>query len=246
MPELHVAGLTSQYGQIVAVRDLSFSVPDGGAVGVLGANGAGKSTLMRTLAGLHRPTAGTVTFDGADITGLSAERIVRRGVALVPEGRHVFKDMTVEENLLLGGYSVTRSQSKLHKRLPPVYDLFPRLAERRRQLAGTLSGGEQQMVALGRGLMSQPTILLLDEPSLGLAPIIVAEVMDRLAELRRATGMTIILVEQNLHVARRVVDRCIVIARGELVADGSTEELMRDDQIEAAYLGAERPAPGGE
>ena len=244
MPEVNLVGISASYGRITALRDVDLHVPDGGVVGVLGANGAGKSTLMKVLSGLHRSSAGSATLDGRDIVRLKAESMVRLGMALVPEGRRLFADMTVEDNLLLGGYTVTHSVKTLRSRMTEVVDLFPRVGERLGQQAGTLSGGEQQMVAIGRALMSKPKVLLLDEPSLGLAPIVVADVMDRLSALRREQGLTLILVEQNLYSASRVVDRCVVLSHGSIALDVPTSDLIGDTRLQNTYLGVSVDADG--
>ncbi len=219
---LNVEGLRVRPLDAVSLR-----VGPGEAVAILGANGAGKSTLLRTLAGLVRPTAGRVEFDGRDITGVRAERLVRDGIALVPEGRGIFAELSVRDNLVLGSY-LRRGAADLE----PVYALFPRLAERARQKAGTLSGGEQQMLAIGRALMAAPRLLMLDEPSLGLAPLAVRQVFDRLAQLR---DTSILLVEQNTRAALGVAARGYVLQQGRVVAAGASGELL--GSVRSAYLG---------
>ncbi|MFE1590705.1 MULTISPECIES: ABC transporter ATP-binding protein [Streptomyces] len=229
---LRATGLVSGYGRIEALHGVDLSVGAGQAVTVIGPNGAGKSTLLRTLAGLSRAWRGTIEFDGADVTRWSAEQRARSGLVLVPEGRHVFAGLTVEENLRLGGYAAGRAAAGPDA----VYDLFPALVARRRQPAGTLSGGEQQMVAIGRGLMSRPKLLLLDEPSLGLAPQPVRLVTDALVELA-GRGTTLVLVEQSASVAFRVAQRGHLMERGELVASGPVGQLSDDPRVVRAYLG---------
>ncbi|MGV9284593.1 ABC transporter ATP-binding protein [Streptomyces sp. NPDC003730] len=229
---LRATGLVSGYGRIEALHGVDVSVDAGQAVTVIGPNGAGKSTLLRTLAGLSRLWRGTVEFDGMDITRWPAEQRARAGLVLVPEGRHVFAGLTVEENLRLGGYAADRAAAGLDT----VYDLFPALVARRRQPAGTLSGGEQQMVAIGRGLMSRPRLLLLDEPSLGLAPQAVRLVTDALVQLARR-GTTLVLVEQSAGVAFRVAQRGHLMERGGLVASGPVGQLRQDPRVVRAYLG---------
>lgn len=227
-------GLVSGYGRIEALHSVDVAVDAGQAVTVIGPNGAGKSTLLRTLAGLSRPWQGTVEFDGTDVTHWSAERRARAGLVLVPEGRHVFAGLTVEENLRLGGYAAGRAATT--PGLNAVYDLFPALAGRQRQPAGTLSGGEQQMVAIGRGLMSRPKLMLLDEPSLGLAPQAVRLVTDALVELA-GRGTTLVLVEQSASVAFQVAYRGYLMERGDLVASGPVDHLRKDPRVLRAYLG---------
>ncbi len=233
-PLLTVTGLRAGYGHIEALHGIDLTVHEGEAVTIIGANGAGKTTLLRTIAGLLRPRAGQVRLGGEQLTGRPAEVCVRAGVCLVPEGRQVFTELSVHDNLLLGAYH--RRRDDLEPDFAKVYALFPRLSDRRGQLAGTLSGGEQQMLAIGRGLLSQPRVLLLDEPSLGLAPIAVREVTDQLVALV-AEGTTILLVEQNARAALRVATRGYVLAQGEVVVDGPTAELLEDPRVRSAYLG---------
>ena len=224
---LRLEGLTAAYGPVVALDDVSFEVAEGEIATVLGANGAGKTTLLRTISGLVRARSGRVLLDGRDIGGSPVEAIVRLGVAHVPEGRGVIGELTVEENLRLGGLWRHASDAS------HVYELFPRLQERRAQPASTLSGGERQMLALGRALMARPRLLLLDEPSLGLAPRVAAQIMGLLRDLRERTGLTVMLVEQNARSALSVADRAIVLALGRVVASDET----LDDQLRHAYLG---------
>jgi branched-chain amino acid transport system ATP-binding protein len=231
---LRVESLEVAYGPVRALEGVSFSVPDGSITAILGANGAGKTTLLRTLSGLVRPRAGSVTFDEHRLTRMPVERIVRCGMAHVPEGRGVIEELTVEENLRLGGlWRDGRGRDGLDE----VYDLFPRLAERSGYDASTLSGGERQMLAIGRALMAQPRLLLLDEPSLGLAPQLAARIMGVLRRLRDERGLTVLLVEQNAKGALSVADRGIVLNLGRIVAEDDPATLAADDQLRHAYLG---------
>ncbi|HET9312310.1 MAG TPA: ABC transporter ATP-binding protein [Actinomycetota bacterium] len=231
---LDVAGLTVAYGAVVAVRDVSLSVARGEIVAALGPNGAGKSTLLRAIAGAQKPQRGTVTFDGRPLHGLTPEAVVRRGVALVPEGRHVFPNLTVQENLAIGG--VARSdRDEMQADAERWLERFPILGDRSGQLAGTLSGGEQQQLAIARALMSRPRMLLLDEPSLGLAPLFVDRIFELVAELR-SDGVTVLLVEQNVHRALDVADRAYVLSVGSVVASGATDTLV-EGELERSYLG---------
>jgi branched-chain amino acid transport system ATP-binding protein len=229
---LRVEGLEVAYGPVRALRDVSFEVPEASIVAVLGANGAGKTTLLRTLSGLVRPRAGRIVLGDRDLTRMAVERIVRCGMAHVPEGRGVIAELTVEENLRLGGLWRGGRDG-----LEDVYELFPRLEERRARDASTLSGGERQMLAIGRALMARPRLLLLDEPSLGLAPRLAAQIMGMLRHLRDETGLTVLLVEQNARGALSVADRGIVLNLGRVVAQDQPERLAADDQLRHAYLG---------
>ena len=236
---LEVTGLSARYGAVAALRDVSLEVRAGELVALIGANGAGKTTLLRAIAGLVAPAAGRVTLDGRDVTGQAPEAMIRAGVALVPERRRVFAPLTVLDNLELGGYALPRGRdfrSRLEAGVEEAYRLFPVLRRRRDQLAGTLSGGEQQMLAIGRALMTRPRLLLCDEPSLGLAPLVVAEIMRLLSTLREA-GTTILLVEQNARMALRSADRAYVLEVGSVVLSGAAADLLEDDQLKAAYLG---------
>jgi branched-chain amino acid transport system ATP-binding protein len=236
---LEVSGLSARYGPVHALRDVSLEIRAGELVALIGANGAGKSTLLRTIAGLVAPAAGRVALDGRDVTGQAPEAMIRAGVALVPERRRVFAPLTVLDNLELGGYTLPRGRdfrSRLEAGVEEAYRLFPVLRGRRDQLAGTLSGGEQQMLAIGRALMTRPRLLLCDEPSLGLAPLVVAEIMRLLSTLREA-GTTILLVEQNARMALRSADRAYVLEVGSVVLSGLATDLLEDDQLKAAYLG---------
>lgn len=231
---LELCEVHAHYGPVAALRGVSLNVHQGEIVTLIGANGAGKSTLLMTICGEPSPSAGTVSFDGRRIDGLPTPEIMRQGLALVPEGRRVFAGLTVRENLLLGGYF--RPEPERLAALGDVFALFPRLRERVRQRAGTLSGGEQQMLAIGRALMSRPRLLLLDEPSLGLAPLIIARIFEVLAEIR-AAGTTVFLVEQNAHRALQLADRAYVLENGHLTLQGRAEELLNSEAIQRAYLG---------
>jgi branched-chain amino acid transport system ATP-binding protein len=231
---LRVEGLETAYGPVRALDDVSFEVADGSITAVLGANGAGKTSLLRTLSGLVRARAGSIHLGDSNITRLPVEGIVRLGMAHVPEGRGVIAELSVEENLRLGG--LWRGAGG-RDGLDDVYELFPRLSERARHAASTLSGGERQMLVIGRALMSRPKLLLLDEPSLGLAPIIAARIMKLLVELRDRTGLTVLLVEQNAKAALSVADRGIVLSLGRVVADEEPATLAADDALRRAYLG---------
>jgi branched-chain amino acid transport system ATP-binding protein len=223
------------YGSFAALFDVSLEVGEGEAVGVIGPNGAGKTTLLRVISGLIRPTAGAIAMDGTDLLATPGHRIVETGIAHVPENRRLFPRMTVEDNLRMGGF-MPAARPKFRERLAVVYDLFPRLRERRRQLAGTMSGGEQQMCAIGRALMSEPRLLLLDEPSAGLAPVIVEQVFALVARLR-GRGLTVLIVEQNVQQVLHVVDRAYLLKAGRIRAAGTAGEMLQADTIREAYLG---------
>ena len=231
---LKVDDIHVYYGSIHAIKGVSFEVNEGEIVTLIGANGAGKSTTLNTVAGLLKPRTGGIAFEGRAITGMSASRIVSLGMALCPEGRRVFLQMTVQENLEMGGY--TRPAAEIESSLADVYERFPRLKERYRQTAGTLSGGEQQMLAMGRALMSKPKLLMLDEPSMGLAPILVEQIFDIIKELHKA-GTTILLVEQNAQMALSIADRAYVLETGTVSMSGSAKELLNDERVQKAYLG---------
>lgn len=230
---LKIDGLKVSYGGIEAVKGITFEVPERKIVTLIGANGAGKSTTLRTIAGLVKPAKGRIHLQGEDITGLSPDRIVAKGVTLVPEGRHVFPDLTVLENLKIG--AILRKDD-LTQDLNWVYELFPRLKERSWQAAGTLSGGEQQMLAVGRALMSRPKIIMMDEPSLGLAPIVVKGIFDIIKEINRM-GVTVLLIEQNANMALRIADIGYVLETGNITMTGPGQQLLNDPAIKAAYLG---------
>jgi branched-chain amino acid transport system ATP-binding protein len=232
---LELRSVRAGYGTFQALFDVSLEVRAGEAVGVIGPNGAGKTTLMRVVSGMIRPTAGTIVMEGVDLVTTPAHRIVALGMAHVPESRRLFAGMTVEENLRMGGF-MPAARSKFRERLEFVYELFPRLRERRRQRAGSMSGGEQQMCAIGRALMSEPRLLLLDEPSAGLAPVIVEMVFDLVKRIR-AIGVTVLIVEQNVQQVLRVVDRAYLLKAGSIRASGLAAELLASDSIREAYLG---------
>ena len=232
---LQLRDIDAGYGSFQALFGISLEVNAGEAVGVIGPNGAGKTTLMRVISGLIRPTRGSMQMEGADLVATPAHRIVELGIAHVPENRRLFPRMTVEDNLRMGAFIPT-ARPKFRERLDVVYQLFPRLSERRGQFAGTLSGGEQQMCAIGRALMSEPRLLLLDEPSAGLAPVIVQQVFG-LVERIRASGLTVLIVEQNVRQVLRVVDRAYLLEAGTLRASGDAGELMQSETIREAYLG---------
>ncbi|MBP3520675.1 MAG: ABC transporter ATP-binding protein [Oscillospiraceae bacterium] len=233
-PLLKVSDLNVYYGAIHAVKGVSFEVLPGEIVTLIGANGAGKTTILNTVAGLLHPTVGSVEFEGKSLAGVPAHRIENQGLALVPEGRRVFLQMTVEENLEMGAY--TRPKEEVVYSLEKVFYQFPRLKERRNQVAGTLSGGEQQMLAMGRSLMSSPKLMMLDEPSMGLAPILVDQIFDIIKNLHLG-GTTILLVEQNARMALSVADRGYVLETGRLVSTGTGAELLKDESVKRAYLG---------
>ncbi|MDE8753389.1 high-affinity branched-chain amino acid ABC transporter ATP-binding protein LivF [Pectobacterium polaris] len=226
--------VSAHYGKIQALHQVSLHINQGEIVTLIGANGAGKTTLLGTLCGDPRATEGTITFDGKDITNWQTAQIMREAIAIVPEGRRVFSRMTVEENLAMGGFFAERDQYQ--ERIARVYDLFPRLFERRAQRSGTMSGGEQQMLAIGRALMSQPRLLLLDEPSLGLAPIIILQIFDTIQQLREE-GMTIFLVEQNANQALKLADRGYVLENGHVVLEDTGAALLANEAVRSAYLG---------
>lgn len=230
---LTIKDLRVNYGGIEAVKGISFEVPEKSIVTLIGANGAGKSTTLRSITGLVKASGGSIQFDGAELLGMDTPDIVAKGITLVPEGRRVFPDMTVIENIKIGAY--LRSDS-LEDDINWVYDLFPRLKERSWQLAGTLSGGEQQMLAVARGLMSRPKILLLDEPSMGLAPIIVNQIYDLIRQIRDS-GITVLLVEQNARKALGICDYAYVLENGKINLSGAGDELLRSDAVRKAYLG---------
>jgi len=231
---LRVDDIHVYYGSIHAIKGISFEVNEGEIVTLIGANGAGKSTTLNTVSGLLKPRSGLITFEGKGIVGIGASRIVGLGMALCPEGRRVFQQMTVRENLEMGGYS--RPNDEIPASLEDVFKRFPRLKEREKQVAGTLSGGEQQMLAMGRALMSKPKLLMLDEPSMGLAPILVEQIFDIIKELH-AAGTTILLVEQNAQMALSIADRAYVLGTGKITISGPADQVLADDRVREAYLG---------
>jgi branched-chain amino acid transport system ATP-binding protein len=237
---LKLEGVVTAYDDVVCLRGVSLEVCAGEIVTLIGANGAGKSTTLKAISGLLRPREGSIEFDGRSIAGRMPDAIVALGLVQVPEGRRVFPELSVEDNLRVGAYLVDR-RSKVRTSLAEVYRRFPRLEERRRQLAGTLSGGEQQMLAFGRAMMARPKLLMLDEPSLGLAPLMVAEVM-RSIRVFRDSGVTVFLVEQNANLALRLADRAYVMETGRITMAGSGAQLLADERVRASYLGAKTTA----
>ena len=232
---LALSEMSAGYGSVRAVSNVSITVDEGEAVGLLGANGAGKSTTLRAISGLVRPTSGTITFRGKNIASLPAYKITELGIAHVPEGRQVFPELTVKENLEIGAY-IPKARAARTQTLDLVFAIFPVLAERRKQLAGTMSGGEQQMLAVGRGLMLRPHLLMLDEPSLGLAPVVSEATFDKIQEIH-AMGTAILLVEQNVSRALTLVQRAYVLESGKVIMKGTSAELVNNKQVQAAYLG---------
>ena len=234
---LRILNLEAGYGNLRVLKGVSLHVSPGEVVTIIGANGAGKTTLLSTIAGLLRPHSGEISFEGRRIDGEPAERIVRRGLALVPEGRQVFATLTVRENLLLGAHAGRRrGREETGRGLEEVYGMFGRLRERQGQLAGTLSGGEGQMLAIGRALMSRPRLIMMDEPSMGIAPKVVKDIFERIAALRRE-GVTILLIEQNARAALRVADRGYVLETGQVVCEGTSGDLLDNREVQRAYLG---------
>jgi branched-chain amino acid transport system ATP-binding protein len=235
---LRVRGLTIDHGAIRAISNATFNVPRGSITAIIGANGAGKSTLLRTISGLKRATTGSILWDETSLEKLQTEQIVRSGIVHVPEGRSVVTELTVHENLLLGGvWRLRKSKSDVFAAIDEVYELFPRLSERKKQRADSLSGGERQMLAIGRGLIARPDLLLLDEPSLGLAPLVVEQIFHTLSELQEKTGMTILLVEQNAMSALRIASQGIVLDQGRVVIADKPQAIMNDTALRHAYLG---------
>ena len=234
-PLLQVEDINVYYGAIHAIKGISFEVYPDEIVTLIGANGAGKSTTLNTIAGLLRPRSGRIILEGKDLTTIPASRIVSQGMALCPEGRRIFQQMTVRENLEMGGY--TRPKSEIPTSLEEMFTRFPRLKEREKQIAGTLSGGEQQMLAMARALMSKPKLLMLDEPSMGLAPILVEQIFDIIKELHEA-GVTILLVEQNAQMALSIADRAYVLETGRIAMTGEASALLKNDDVRKAYLGS--------
>jgi branched-chain amino acid transport system ATP-binding protein len=235
---LKVSGLTTKFGSVTAVNDISFTAQESKITTVIGANGAGKSTLLRTISGLEKPLQGSITWNGKNLVGEKPESIVRLGVAHVPEGHAVISELSVAENIAMGGLFRRRAhKADLALATNEAYELFPRLHERRQQLAGTLSGGERQMLAIARALVARPKLLLLDEPSLGLAPLVVEQIIETISKLCRETGLTVLLVEQNANTALGVADHGILLALGKVVADRPAVELRADASLRSAYLG---------
>ena len=232
---LKINDLVVRYGMIEAIKGISFEVDDGQIVTLIGANGAGKTTTMHTISGLLKPYSGSIYLDDVDISKLAAHKIVQMGIAQCPERRRVFSDQSVEDNLLLGAYT-RKDKTEIQKDLDNVYNLFPRLLERKKQLAGTLSGGEQQMLAMGRALMAKPKIMLLDEPSMGLSPLLVKEIFAIIKDINKQ-GVTILLVEQNAKMALSIADKAYVIETGKIVMSDTGEKLLNSEDIKKAYLG---------
>jgi branched-chain amino acid transport system ATP-binding protein len=232
---LKLEGVSASYGSVPAISDVGIEIGEGEAVGLLGANGAGKSTTLRVISGLVKPRSGNIIFAGTNLASLPPHRIPELGIAHVPEGRQVFPEMTVQENLEIGAY-VPKAKAERARTLELVYSIFPRLADRRRQLAGTMSGGEQQMLAVGRGLMLKPRLLMLDEPSLGLAPVMTDVTFEKIGEIHKM-GTAILLVEQNVSRALSLVQRAYVLESGKVIMHGSSAELAGNKQVQAAYLG---------
>ena len=232
---LRVEDINVYYGAIHAIKGISLEVNDGEIVALIGSNGAGKSTTLRTISGLMKPKTGRIMYDGEDITGVPAHKIVRKGLCQVPEGRHVFANLTVLENLELGAYLRTDKEG-IAKDMEMVFEKFPRLLERKDQLSGTLSGGEQQMLAMARALMSRPKLLLLDEPSMGLAPLLIKEIFNIIKEIN-ASGTTVLLVEQNANMALSIADKAYVLETGRITLSGTAAELASSEEVRKAYLG---------
>ena len=232
---LKINDLKVSYGGIEAVKGISFEVPDGQIVTLIGANGAGKSTTLRTITGLVKAQSGSIQWNGEELLGKSIDHIISAGIAMSPEGRRVFPDMTVLENLKIGAY-LRKDRGEIEKDIKWVYELFPRLEERSWQLAGTLSGGEQQMLAVGRALMSRPKLMMLDEPSLGLAPLVVQDIFSIIGEINRQ-GVTILLIEQNANMALKIADLAYVLETGNITLSGTGAELLADEKVKEAYLG---------
>jgi branched-chain amino acid transport system ATP-binding protein len=234
---LNVANINVHYGAIHALKDVSFNLNEGEIVALIGANGAGKSTSLNTISGILHPTSGSIAYRGGEISGVTPQEIVRRGIIHVPEGRRIFTSMSVWENLEMGAYT-ERDRAAVKQRMEAMFDRFPRLKERRNQAGGTLSGGEQQMLAIARGLMANPQVLLLDEPSMGLSPILVEQIFDLVRDINN-TGTSIVLVEQNALMALSIADRGYVLDTGRVVLEGKAADLLRDPMVISAYLGGD-------
>lgn len=240
---LRLKNINTYYGKVHALKNVSLHLGEGEIVTLIGANGAGKTTILNTISGVTPASGGEITFCKEIVTALQSDKIVQRGISQVPEGRQVFKPLSVEDNLELGAYLRYRSRegkSSIHKDMDKVFTLFPRLEERRSQLAGTMSGGEQQMLAIGRALMANPKMLLLDEPSMGLAPLVVQEIFRVLECLRRENGVTILLVEQNAKAALKLADRGYVLETGKVILEGPADELLENAEVKRAYLGKDK------
>lgn len=234
---LEIKHIDAFYGKVQALYDVSLEVGDNEIISLIGANGAGKSTLMKTVMGLLRPARGEVLFDGEDLTKIRNTRIVSRGIVYVPEGRGVFPEMTVRDNLEMGAYCRKYSQKEMNRKIEEMYDIFPRLKERQKQLAGSLSGGEQQMLAISRGLMSDPRLIMFDEPSLGLAPVIVEDMFRVITRINQEKKIPVLLVEQNAYMALSISDRCYIMQNGAIKLSGDSTELMGNEEVNKSYLG---------
>ena len=233
---LSIRDLKVSYGGIEALKGIDLDVEEGKIVALIGANGAGKSTTLRSIVGLEKAESGTITYQGEDLTKIETENLVKMGITLVPEGRRVFDNLTVLENLKIGAFS-RKDDKKIKNDLEWIYSLFPRLKERTWQLAGTLSGGEQQMLAVGRALMSRPKLLMMDEPSLGLAPLVVKEIFNIIQQIHKEHGVTILLIEQNANVSLRIADKAYVLETGKIMLEGTGAELLVNEDVKKAYLG---------
>lgn len=240
---LKVKNVNTYYGKVHALKNISLHLSEGEIVALIGANGAGKTTMLNTLSAVTPPSDGTIEFLGQPISGMEPDRIVKAGISQVPEGRQVFKGLTVVDNLELGAYLRFRrggERTEIHRDMDHVYELFPRLLERKAQMAGTLSGGEQQMLAIGRALMARPKLLLLDEPSMGLAPLVVQEIFSVIEKLRSQEGTTVLLVEQNAKAALKMADRAYVLETGRVILEGTASDLLENKEVQRAYLGKEK------
>lgn len=233
---LEIKDLRVKYGGIVALDGISMKVPEGKIITLVGANGAGKSTTLRSITKLVTPVSGSITYGGKELTRMSTQDIVKMGITLVPEGRHVFDDMTVDENLMIGAY-LRKDKENFKRDIAFIHEMFPRLKERAKQLSGTLSGGEQQMVAVGRALMSNPKVMMMDEPSLGLAPLVIKDIFNIIQKVNKEKGMTILLIEQNANAALKIADYGYVMETGRIRLEGTGQELLANEQVKELYLG---------
>jgi len=234
---LKVENIDVYYGKVQALFNAQFEVGANEVVSIIGSNGAGKSTLMKTIMGINKPTTGSITFNGEKIDGMKTNKIVEKGLVYIPEGREVFPKMTVRDNLVMGAYSRKYSSSKLNEKLEEMFVLYPRLKERQSQLAGSMSGGEQQMLAIARGLMCEPKMLMFDEPSLGLSPLIVEEMFDTIVRIKNTMNIPIVIVEQNAYMAMSISDRTYILEVGHIKGEGNSKDLMDSPEIKKAYLG---------
>ncbi len=233
---LEIKDLRVKYGGINALNGISMKVPDGKIITLIGANGAGKSTTLRSITKLVNPVSGSITYDGKELTNMNTQDIVKLGITLVPEGRHVFEDMTVDENLMIGAY-LRKDKENFKKDIAFIHEMFPRLKERAKQLSGTLSGGEQQMLAVGRALMSNPKVMMMDEPSLGLAPLVVKDIFSIIQKVNKERGTTILLIEQNANAALKIADYGYVMETGNIGLEGTGQELLTNERVKELYLG---------